>query len=189
MNEQPVLRTSRLCLRAPEIQDAARIQLLAGDRLVADTTSTIPHPYPDGAAESWISGRKPDWDAGTGATFAIVETAHDLLVGVVGLVIHSTHSSAELGYWIGVPYWDRGYATEAGTALVDFAFTGLQLNRVQATHYTRNPASGRVMQKIGMTFEGILREVTKKGDHFEDVAFYAVLAREWRNAARIYPSR
>ena len=180
MNQQPVLRTTRLHLRPPEPGDATRIRLLAGDRMVADTTSSIPHPYPDGAAEIWISGRKPDWDAGIGATFAIVKTSQDLLVGVVGLTIHSAHSQAELGYWIGVPYWGRGYATEASTALVDFAFTVLQLHRVQATHYTRNPASGRVMQKLGMTFEGILREVTKKGDHFEDVAFYAVLAREWR---------
>jgi RimJ/RimL family protein N-acetyltransferase len=180
MSEQPTLRTSRLYLRAPESRDATRIQLLAGDRDVADTVSSIPHPYPDGAADAWIAGRGPDWDAGIGATFAIIESAQDLLVGVAGLSISSTHSQAEVGYWIGVPYWGRGYATEAAAALITFAFDALQLHRVEARHYSRNPASGRVMQKLGMTFEGVQRESIRKGDQFEDAAVYAVLAREWQ---------
>jgi [ribosomal protein S5]-alanine N-acetyltransferase len=180
MNEQPVLRTTRLCLRALMPTDATRIQLLAGDQNVADTTSTIPHPYPDGAAETWIAGRGPDWDAGIGATFAIIDAAQDLLVGVAGLSINSSQSQAEVGYWIGVPYWGRGYATEAAAALITFAFDVLQLHRVEARHFSRNPASGRVMQKLGMTFEGVQRESIRKGDQFEDAAVYAVLAREWQ---------
>ena len=91
------------------------------------------------------------------------------------------HARAELGYWVGVPYWNRGVATEAARALVAFGFGALGLHRVQARHLTRNPASGRVMQKLGMRLEGVHREAVRKWDRFEDLAMYAVLAREWRD--------
>ena len=86
---------------------------------------------------------------------------------------------AELGYWIGKPYWGQGYCTEAARATLDFGFEQLGLNRIFAHHFARNPASGRVMQKIGMTREGRLRQHVKKWDAFEDLELYGILKDHW----------
>jgi ribosomal-protein-alanine N-acetyltransferase len=176
---QPVLVTDRLVLRPFEPGDASMVQRLVGVREVADTTLNIPHPYPDGAAEAWIASHLPSWVDGAGVTYAITRKSDGGLLGAIGLVIAREHARAELGYWIAVDDWNRGYCTEAGRAVLAFAFDTLQLNRVHAAHYVRNPASGQVMQKLGMTFEGIQREAVRKTGHFEDVALHAILAREW----------
>lgn len=175
---QPSLETARLILRPFQYTDGADVERLAGDRAIADTTKHIPHPYPEGAAAVWIATHADLWAAGTGAPFAIVERATEALIGGIGLVIHNASRSAEMGYWIGVPYWNKGYASEAARALLAFGF-GLGLHRIHAHHLARNPASGRVMQKIGMTFEGTLREASLKWEKFEDLAVWSILDREW----------
>jgi [ribosomal protein S5]-alanine N-acetyltransferase len=184
VTDQPILETPRLRLRPLALADASVVQALAGAREVADTTIHIPHPYPDGLAEAWIGTHAAAWDAGQRATYAIVDAAHGetadgALRGVVALTIEAAHARAELGYWVGAPYWGRGIATEAARALVGFGFARLALHRVQARHLTRNPASGRVMQKLGMRLEGVHREAFLKWGRYEDTAMYAVLDREW----------
>lgn len=178
--EQPTLTTERLILRPFTPADAPAVQRLAGAREIADTTLTIPHPYPAGGAEQWIATHAQRFAAGTLATYAIVEQQRKEVVGAVGLNIDPEHALGELGYWIGVPFWGRGYATEAAHALIGFGFAALHLNRVQARHVVRNPASGRVMQKLGMMYEGTFRQAMRKWDRFEDIAMYAVLAAEWK---------
>ena len=177
--QQPTIDTARLVLRPFTLADAPTVQRLAGAHEVADTTLNIPHPYPDGAAEQWIATHAENFNASDSATFAIVLRATSELCGAIGLDISRRHRRAELAYWIGVPYWNQGYATEAAAALLTYGFTALQLHRILARHVTRNPASGRVMQKIGMTFEGIQREHFLKSEHFEDVANYSILRQEW----------
>ena len=176
--EQPVLRTSRLVLRPFALSDAGMIQQLAGDELVADTTLNMPHPYLDGMAESWILTREAEWKSGTLVAFAIEESGE--LRGTISLRLAPAHRRAETGYWIGRAWWGRGFATEAVCAILDFAFDQLKLNRVEATHFTRNPASGRVMEKAGMTREGLHRERFLKNGRFEDVVQYAILATDAR---------
>ena len=187
----PTLQTPRLLLRPMTLADAPRVQELAGDRAIADTTALIPHPYPEGAAEAWIATHPTAWAAGHGATFAVALRAGDLLVGAMGLVIRRSQDSASLGYWIGKPFWGQGYATEAAAAVLDLAFGPLGLHRVEATHLTRNPASGRVMEKLGMRPEGVFREAILKWDRYEDVAQRAILADEWaaRGPVPIPPAR
>jgi len=177
---RPVMRTERLVLRPFELSDARDVQRLAGAFEVADTTLTIPHPYPDGAAEQWIATHQPSWEARTLATFAITDCETNALRGAIGLMLAMPHLRAEIGYWVGVPYWNRGYCTEAVRAVLAFGFDGLGLHRIEARHLTRNPPSGRVMQKVGMSFEGVQRGAFLKGDGFEDVATYAILEGEWR---------
>ena len=101
--DQPTLRTPRLVLRPFRPGDAAAIQRLAGDRTVASTTLNIPHPYPDGLAESWIATHRAAWDAGDRATFAIT-TLEDALRGGIALKLTQRHQRGELGYWIGREY-------------------------------------------------------------------------------------
>ena len=151
---------------------------LAGAREIADTTLTIPHPYPEGAAEGWIATHQRAWEAGSGLTMAIVDRSADIVVGAIGLAIKPEHANGELGYWVGVPYWNSGYCTEAARAILDFAFDVMGLHRVQAHHLIRNPASGRVMQKLGMRLEGVHRDAIRKWDRFEDLAAYGILANE-----------
>lgn len=178
MPDQPTLQTPRLILRPFRLEDAPMVQRLAGAPEIADTTMHIPHPYLDGVAEAWIAKHPTEWADGRLATFAITERADGALAGAMGLTIAAAYENAELGYWVGVPYWGRGYCTEAARAVLEFAFDQLKLHRVQARHYTRNPASGRVMQKLGMKSEGVHRESMLTGDRFEDVAFCALLASE-----------
>jgi RimJ/RimL family protein N-acetyltransferase len=96
----------------------------------------------------------------------------------VSLHVQREHRRGELGYWVGLPFWNCGYATEAAAALMEFGFDELDLNRIQARHMMRNPASGRVMQKLGMRPEGVHRELVLVRGSFEDVAMYALLASE-----------
>ncbi len=176
----PVLDTPRLRLRRPAIDDAPEMRRLAGDPAVADTTLNIPHPYPEGAAEQWITGQWTAFEAGTDASFAITERGADRLIGVISLTdIRHAHARATLGYWIGIPYWGRGFCTEAGQAVIDYGFTTLDLNRIQATHFSRNPASGRVMAKLRMVHEGTLRQNVKRWDHPEDEEIRAILRTDW----------
>ena len=180
--EQPALQTARLVLRPFTLADAPAVRRLAGERDVAATTLNIPHPYEEGVAEDWIRTHAPRFESGELATFAITERGTGELLGAIGLAITPQHERAEMGYWIGKSYWGRGYATEAAAAMLAYAFDVLGLNRVHATHLTRNPASGRVMHKVGMTYEGRSREHLKKWGVFEDVERYGILRSEYRAA-------
>jgi RimJ/RimL family protein N-acetyltransferase len=172
----PTLHAARLVLRPFVPADAPDVARLAGAREVAAGTLTVPHPYPEPAAVAWIAGHAGAWADGSRVTYALTLRDGGALVGAAGLAITAAHRRAELGYWVGVPYWGRGYCTEASGALLAFAFGPLALHRVEAHHFTRNPASGRVMQKLGMRLEGVHRGAVLKDGRFEDLAHYAVLA-------------
>lgn len=175
---QPKLRTPRLRLRPFVAEDSDTVQALVAERRVADTTLNIPHPYPEGGAASWIATHGPRFLAGEDAVFAITSGSEGL-VGAVGLNLALAHQRGELGYWIGSAYWNRGYATEACHALLWYGFEYLVLNRIQATYFTRNPASGRVMQKIGMRFEGQSPQYLFRWGRFEDIGRYAILKEQY----------
>ena len=180
--QQPTLETGRLRLRPFGLADAVDVQRLAGTRAVAETTLTIPHPYPDGAAATWIAGHREGWAAGQHVVYAVTSASDGELIGAVGLAVKPAHASAELGYWIAEQRWGRGYATEAAGALCAYAFATLGMHRIQARHLPRNPASGRVMQKLAMQHEGVMRGAVRKWGRFEDLALHAVLAPDWHAA-------
>ncbi|HEY2969355.1 MAG TPA: GNAT family N-acetyltransferase [Casimicrobiaceae bacterium] len=136
-------------LRPFELRDAPRVQLLAGERAVAETTALIPHPYPDGAADAWIAGQAREQAAGREYTYAVTSSDDGVLVGAIGLRPVATEHE-NLGFWIGRPYWGRGYATAAARAVIALAFGLLDIDSLAASHLKRNPASGRVMEKCGM---------------------------------------
>lgn len=179
MKERPTIETERLLLRPFVMSDAKDVQRLAGDRAIADTTLNIPHPYEDGMAEEWISTHQPKFEAGELSNFAIVLQTSGELIGAIGLRIIPRFERAELGYWIGRPFWQNGYCTEAGCAVLQYGFSVLKLNRIHASHLTRNPTSGRVMRKMGMANEGHARQHAKKWDSFEDLELYGILREQW----------
>lgn len=169
------LTTERLVLRPLGPGDAAPIQRLAGAREVALNTLKIPHPYPDGAAEEFIAACASDGNV----HFAITLREDTQLIGMVSLLMKPENNRAEVGYWIGVPWWGRGYATEAVGAILVHGFEVLGLNRIYAAYFARNVASGRVMQKNGMRHEGTLRQHLRKWDEYVDLEFYGILRSEW----------
>jgi ribosomal-protein-alanine N-acetyltransferase len=129
--------------------DASRVQQLAGDRAVSDTTAVIPHPYPDGMAAAWIATHEDERESGRQYAFAVARAVDELLVGAIALrPIASEHEN--VGYWIGREYWGHGYATDATRAVVALAFSCLDCQQVTASYLARNPASGRVLEKCGL---------------------------------------
>ena len=182
MKPYPTLQTERLILREFTLEDVPEVQRLAGAYEIARMTLLIPHPYEDGMAEEWIASLRPSYEAGEQVTFAVVLREGGDLVGCIGMGLNARDNSGELGYWIGVPYWGRGYCTEAAREMVRYGFEVLGLHRIYANHFGSNLASGRVMQKLGMSYEGTRREHYKKWGEYEDQVEYGLLASEWRAA-------
>lgn len=179
MREFPTLRTERLVLRPFALSDAADVQRMAGAIEIASPTINIPHPYQDGMAELWISSHRGAFERGESVPLAVTLSADGTLIGAISLSLHQNHERAELGYWIGVPYWGQGYCTEAARAMMSYGFDVLGLHRVHSSHFAGNPASGRVMQKLGMTHEGCLRHHVRKWGAFEDLVCFGLLREEW----------
>ena len=174
----PTLRTDRLLLRQFLPTDAPLIQELAGAKEVAAGT-LLPHPYDDGTAEEWIATQHRNFEAGTAAHFAVTLAHDQTVIGSIGLDIAQAHRHARLGYWLGVPYWNRGYGTEAVKAVLAYGFGQLNLNRIYAPHFLGNDASGRVLQKAGMTYEGRMHEHYFRFGRFVDLELYGMLRKDF----------
>ena len=150
----PVLETKRLILRAPRLKDTKTVAALANDRRIAENTARIPHPYKEADAEGFIAGANK---AGGEAIF-LITLRDETVIGACGVAaygITTQEPSPELGYWLGVPYWDKGYATEALHAVIDYAFTDLGHDALQAGARVTNPASRRVLEKCGFQWTGV----------------------------------
>ncbi len=127
------IRTPRLLLRTPERADAARLSLLAGDYDVACMTGTIPHPYSEQQAAEWIESVLAGEE---GVVFAILRSG--VVIGCTGYRAFGA-DHAELGYWIGKPYWGMGYGTEAVEALIAHAFGDRWLRLSHRRPFCRQP--------------------------------------------------
>lgn len=148
------------------------MQRLAGDRRVAEPTAAIPHPYPDGAAESWISTHSQLFASRKGVSFALVVESSEL-VGTVSLLdVAPAHARAEVGYWVGVSHWGRGYCTEALGMLVAFAEDHFGLTRLVGRCIASNAASARVMEKAGFTLEGRQIKHVQRDGRYEDMLLF-----------------
>ncbi len=179
MMTQPTLRTERLLLRPYTAADAPAVQRIVSDRELASTTLSIPHPYPENGAVEWLKLVEPKWADGSGAVFAIALATGGELIGSIDLRIKPEHRHAEMGYIIARAQWGHGYVTEAAAAMLRFGFETLNLNRIFAHHMTINPASGAVMRRIGMRYEGTMRRHIIKWGEVRDIAFYGITRDEY----------
>ena len=152
MYRQPILQTERLILRPYQLSDAGNVCALAGDNRVARETMNIPHPYEPGMAERWIASLDQQWKDRKRVEYAIIRKSDSHYIGGIGFV-EVKGDEAEIGYWIGVPFWKQGYCTEAGKPLLDYGFSELALRKVTAKHLASNPGSGRVLQKLGLEWK------------------------------------
>ena len=179
----PSLDTPRLLLRAFTPADVPTLIELAGNYEVARNTLNIPHPYREEDARNWIQITQENYQQQTGYAFALALKATGELVGGIGLTLARRFDRAEAGYWLGQPYWGRGLATEALSALLRFGFAELGLHKIYATHMAENPASGRVMQKNAMIKEGELAQHAKRDGQHHDLWQYRLLRAEWEGLA------
>ena len=170
------LQTERLTLRLHAPSDIPALMPLIGAREVAETTLRIPHPYTESDAQGFMAGTKEELLNGSGLRLGIVVRETDTLCGGGGLRIEPDHRRAELGYWIGVPFWGKGYATEAARAMVKYGFETLRLHRIFASHIVSNSASAKVLRKIGMHHEGRQRGHILKWGEFLDIEMYGMVA-------------
>jgi ribosomal-protein-alanine N-acetyltransferase len=169
------LETARLILRPLTDADIPELVPLIGAREVATTTLRIPHPYEEKHAWEFLASIPKENEL----RLIVTLKADGKLCGGIGLHPQMQHHHAELGYWIGVPYWGNGYATEAAHAVVRHGFEEVKLNRIFATHFKGNKASGNVLRKLGMRHEGCMRQHVSKWGKFIDVELYSILRDEW----------
>jgi 8-oxo-dGTP diphosphatase len=170
------IETERLLLRHLQLEDAPAVQHLVGDWEIARFTGAIPHPYPDGAAAKWIAGLGDDDER----VFAVTRREDGTFLGCIGLRPRQDQREAVFGYWIGKPFWGRGYAAEALRALVDHAFQAYDIDRVRASAVPENRASIRVQEKVGLAYVGIADEVAPARGGSMGVEVRALSRRRWQ---------
>ncbi|MGF1684422.1 GNAT family N-acetyltransferase [Photobacterium minamisatsumaniensis] len=171
MRHQPLLTTPRLILRPFQLSDAPKVKALAGDKHIADGTINIPHPYGDGMAGQWIGKLLAGWNSGHSAIYAITLKSNHQLIGCIGL--HNIiDDKSQLGYWIGVPYWGKGYCTEAAIRITEYGFKRLNLDVIYGQHLSRESNPGKVMTKIGMIHKMTKTDAIRVNMISENMEYY-----------------
>jgi RimJ/RimL family protein N-acetyltransferase len=165
MISQPI-SSNRLILRPFSLNDAPLVAKLAGDKRVSMTTLNIPHPYSLSAAQEWISSLAGQDSQCESLVLAVEKKATGELIGAVSLV-NIEGNKAEIGYWIGHPYWGNGYCTQAVKSLIEFSKTSLGIEYFYAEFLATNPASGKVMTKNGMCFLGSALKNDRHGNEVQ----------------------
>ena len=170
------METHGITIEPAALKHAEAIQRLISDPLVAETTSNIPHPYPEGGAEEWIRHTQRLRSQGAEYAFAILNNAS--FVGSISILnVHD--GQGEVGYWIGRPYWGRGYATAAGRQVVAYGFEELGLSLLIAKCLARNPGSFRVLEKLGFQHTGFTEVSKPKWPTPERVAEFVLPRAKW----------
>ena len=181
--EFPVLITERLILSRPVEGDMQHIiHYLDSDKIYSENTANIPYPYKEADAEFLIHGVvDKGFENETDFVFAIRNKENGLIMGLIG--IHhwdKANQKAEIGYWLGKEFWNKGYVTEAMAEVLAFGFKVLNLNKMFANFFPHNPASGRVMEKSGMKQEAVLRQEIYKNEKFLDFVRYSILKEDFK---------
>lgn len=160
------LRTDRLVLRPTERGDAQRLTAIQSNWNVTRMLRLAPWPPSEPVMTVWLGEHAQEWMAGTAYRFAVTEGGQ--VIGVVDLD-GLADGTGDLGYWYDEPWWGGGYATEAAQAVVAFAFGELGLAALTAGHALDNPASGRVLEKLG--FRAIRDDVRFSGPRGEEIPY------------------
>ena len=153
-------RTPRLLLRPGWLEDAPALASTIGEEAIVRNLATAPWPYDLEQAHNFL-GREHDARLPNLLIFARTNGA-PRLIGGCGLSLTHDGDDIQLGYWIGRPHWGLGYATEAGSAVLEIG-RAIGLQRIVASHFTDNPASGRVLRKLGFRATGKIRNQASLG--------------------------
>jgi len=175
------METDRLLMKAISLEDWEEIEAYASDYDMAKTTLNIPHPYPKGSGKDFARHMAEQFDIGKHYTFSVFDRKEGYFIGLMGLGVNKEFHHAELGYWIGKPFWGKGIGTEAAAAMMKYGFHELNLHRIFARAFAHNPGSYRIMEKIGMNYEGTFKEHVYRFGEYADVKFYGLLKRDYLN--------
>jgi [ribosomal protein S5]-alanine N-acetyltransferase len=149
MLSQPILETNRLILRHLNPSDAPSIQEKASAKAIADTTISIPHPYPDGEAERYITRQLDASEAGHSVTFGLECKSLEGICGILEIRdIERDHSQAELGFWIAAELWGQGYMSEALKPVIAFGFNHLSCTFSRKMARLSNSWRGSIKREI-----------------------------------------
>jgi RimJ/RimL family protein N-acetyltransferase len=174
-NENKTIITERLILRMFRESDAETVAELCNNYNIYKNTLYLPYPYSRECALSWIENHLDNFNANESYEFAITDKETGQLYGAIALSNNQHFNNGEIAYWVGEEFWGNGYATEASKAILEFAFTEKKYHKVFARHFASNPASGRVIENLGMIKEGILIDHVMKEERYEDLVFYGIL--------------
>jgi [ribosomal protein S5]-alanine N-acetyltransferase len=181
MNNFPEIITDRLRLRKIRHDDISSLIKYCNNEAIADQIINIPYPYEESDAIYRMNFILQGFKNKERYVFAITLKDNDELIGEIGLHLDKTNDSAQFGYWIGEPFWGKGIATEATAAILKFGFETLNLNKIYATHYPDNKASGKVMLKNKMIKEAELKAHYKIKDSYRDVIQYRLTNKEYKD--------
>jgi len=169
----PTLRSERLILRPFRDGDAPGVARILSAPNMFEHTLRFKQPYPVETAANWITSHADDAARGLKLQWAIA-LANDTLIGTVSLALEQEPPKGDLGYWISVDHWNRGYATEAVRAAIAYGFDVLRLPRVEAMCFATNAASMRVLEKSGLVLEKTLPGYIAVDGQPRDVLLYAI---------------
>lgn len=178
-NQLPHLSTPRLLLRVLKPHQAERLCELANGPNIAENTASIPSPYTLQTAQEFIEGMQEKFRATGLLSLGMHRRDDDGLIGVVSLRINTAHGYGHLGGWVAASERNQGFAAEAASALMAYGFEALGLHRVGSQCFSRNKESARVMEKIGLCYEGCLRGAFLKNCVHEDMLVFATLRADW----------
>ena len=179
MEEYPEIKTKRLHLGRLHWTDVPKIVEYAGHKDVSKTTLNIPYPYEEKDAIFWINSANQGFESKTQYTFAIRKISSDEFIGGIGLKVNTRFNRAEMGYWVGKPFWNKGYTTEAAGAVLGYGFQTLGLHKIHAAYLEENPASGNVMRKNGMIKEAEMKDHFLKDGRYKNIIQYRLTRDEY----------
>ncbi|MCA1054337.1 GNAT family N-acetyltransferase [Rossellomorea aquimaris] len=181
----PMLETKRLFLRKMEMNDADRMfDYIFSDTRVMDHLIKGPHQSIS-ETKARLTEITQQYESDTFCYWGMVLKESGELIGTIDLFnFDDDTENCEVGYDIGYQWWNQGYGTEALQAIVEFAFRMMNIHKISATHGMDNPASGKLMEKVGMKREGIIRHMIRKDGQYKDCGIYGILQEEYveRNA-------
>ena len=179
IKKMPELQTERLLLRRMKISDYS--DMYEYSRLSIVTKYLLWNEHPDiKYTKDYLTFVQSQYRSGEFFDWAIVEKATNKMIGTCGFAkLDFENNSAEIGYVINPNYWRRGYATESVKKVIQFGFETLNLHRIEARYIVGNEVSRRVMEKCGMSFEGIHRSSVYVKGKYVSVGYCAILAEDY----------
>jgi ribosomal-protein-alanine N-acetyltransferase len=187
MEKFPKLETERLILDQIKLADIPEIVTYAGNIKITENTRTMPHPYFEEDAISWMHMVNQGFKNKDNFIFALRKKSYKAFMGGIGLTLNVENNRAELGYWIAEPFWNKGYTTEGVKAILKFGFEELNLNKIIAVYLSTNEASRKVMIKNGMIKEAeFIDHDIKRGHSIEDQNYVSLI--QYRMIKKEYES-
>lgn len=179
MKTFPTLSTSRITLRKIRLSDIPRLTEYVNHPSISDNILNFPHPYHEEDAIARMNFVLQGFKNGDRYVFAIALNENDGFIGEIGLHLEREHDRAEMGFWVGEPFWGKGIMSEAVETVLKFGFEDLALNKILATHFVKNMASGRVLARNGMVREGELKDQYKCKGEYRSVIQYRLTKEEY----------